>query len=104
MLLALCVKMKPEVRERLIQMLSNFESLSYEELDWIGWNEPEFIHLGGTKYYPGVWSEQLSEEETLVVVQLTKWYFLKRFGKTNSLGFIRDKNNGFRYVDELAHE
>lgn len=48
----------------------------------------------------GVWSDAMSQEETLVVVQLTKWFSLKLFGETNSLGFSRDINAGIRYVDE----
>lgn len=98
--------MKSEVRAILEDMRLQFEGKSYDEIKSVGWIEQNPISIKKKKYYPAIWSEVFPDEELLLVVQLTRWYFLKMIGSTDCIGFTLNKEGCLRHVDEywLMHK
>jgi len=70
-------------------MLEEYKELSYADVERIGWVNLESTMLEGKKYWPSIWSEKLVDDNVLLVVQLTKWYFLRIMGATDCIGFLK---------------
>ena len=98
--------MKTVVREKLEDMRLQYEGKPYEEIKSIGWIEKKPITIKGKKYHPAIWSEAFPDEELLLVVQLTRRYFLNMIGSTDCIGFTLNKEGQLNHVDEywLMHE
>ncbi|MCC1496940.1 hypothetical protein [Alcanivorax sp. 1008] len=70
------------------------------------WRKMAPISIEGKRYFPAVWAEIFPDQEVLLVVQLTKWYFFKCIGATDCIGFTLTPDGRRKYVDEhwLMHE
>ncbi|UTA48153.1 hypothetical protein L1F30_01100 [Simiduia sp. 21SJ11W-1] len=98
--------MKSEVREKLEEMRLQFEGKSFDDLKAMGWIDKSPIAINKKKYHPAIWSQSFGDDELLLVVQLTRWYFLKMIGSTDCIGFTLTKEGELNHVDEywLMHE
>jgi len=92
--------MKMEIRKKLENMRSKYESFSYDEVVGLDWIEEDPIQINGKKYYPSVWSRKFPDQDALLVVQLTRWYFLKMIGSTDCIGFTINPTGVRQNVDE----
>lgn len=66
----------------------------------MGWVVKDPIIINNKKYHPAIWSQSFPDGEALLVVQLTKWYFLKYIGATDCIGFTLTPSGERKYVDE----
>lgn len=92
--------MNPEIREQLETLRGKYESYSYEEVKELGWVNLEKVEISGRTYWPSVWSQAFPDNSALLVVQYTRWYFLKLVGATDCIGFVVSPNGTIKFVDE----
>jgi len=97
--------MNLEVKEYLEQIREPYKTWSYSEIVDMGWITKESIELNGKKHHPAIWGEEF-QDQALLVVQLTRWYFLKIFGATDCIGFLMNGDGTITNVDAywLMHE
>lgn len=75
------------IQAQLTQMRDSYRANSREKLLALDWVETEPISLNGKMYYPAVWSCQY-EDMVLLVVQITRWHFMRIVGTTHAIGFL----------------
>ena len=92
--------MKPAIRNELESMRSKYETCSYDEVQLENWIVLDPIKLEGKKYWPAIWAHQRPDDSWLVIVQLTRWLFLKIFGTTDCIGILFHPSGEKELVDE----
>ncbi|UTA48251.1 hypothetical protein L1F30_01615 [Simiduia sp. 21SJ11W-1] len=93
--------MKDQVRSVLEEMRAKYSDFSFEQIKEIGWVNLESIRIEGKKYWPSIWSQVHKDDDYILVVQLTRWYFLRIVGSTDCIGYRFHKSGGIEEIDEI---
>lgn len=81
-------------------MRSEYENYSYDQVQFEDWINLDPIKIENKKYWPSVWSQQRPDDSWLLVVQLTRWLFLKTIGTTDCIGILFYPSGEKEFVDE----
>jgi hypothetical protein len=93
--------MNPIIRNKLESMRSDYENSSFKDVQFENWINLEEITLNGKKYWPSIWAQQRPDDSWLLVVQLTRWMFLRMIGSTNCIGILFHPSGEKEFVDEM---
>ena len=97
----LCEAMKDHIRNILEDMRAKYSDFSYEQIKEVGWINLESIKVEGKKYWPSIWSQIHKDDDYILVVQLTRWHFLRILGTTDCIGYKFHKSGSFEEIDEV---
>lgn len=93
--------MKDSIRKILEDIREQYSQYSFEKVKELGWKNMDSIKVEGKRYWPSVWSQIHKKNDMILVVQLTRWHFLRLVGSTDCIGYIFSKSGDVTPIDEI---